>query len=62
MTHVVGPWGFSYTGRAGHANDGVSNTGKLSPRKGKKGLRWITFDDIMMTAKHNDVLNIYRKV
>ena len=48
MTQVVGPWGFSYTGRAGHESCGMSNTGKLSTRKMKKGLEWITFDGIMM--------------
>ncbi len=45
MTHVVGPWGFSYTGPRAL----LFRTG-LSTRKGKKGLRWITFDVIMMSC------------
>jgi len=28
--------------------------GKLSTRKRKKGLEWITFDDIMMTVNQSD--------
>ena len=49
MTQVVGPWGFSYTGRAGHESCEMSNTGKLSTRNVEERLEWITFDDIIRT-------------
>ena len=35
--------------------------GKLSTRKRKKGLEWITFDDIMMTGKINGVIRLLPK-
>jgi len=48
MTQVVGPWGWVTPGAPGVLWSGQE---MLSTRNVNGGLRWITFDDIMMTVK-----------
>ena len=45
---VLGPWSWDAPGAPGMKVVTVSILGKLSTRKRKMGLEWITFDDIMI--------------
>ncbi len=55
---VLGPWSSDAPGAPGIQVSACQVLGKLSTRKRKKGLEWITFDDIMMSGKINGVIRL----